>query len=278
MKYVIAIGKETSPTTPLLLAGDFIENMEVAKELGYDGVEIHTPNPDELDIEKINEARQRLDMIVATIGTGIIYGKFGLHLMDENEENTNRIISMVKNFIDIAARIDSKVTIGSIKGNVPKDGDREKYLEIMGINLKNISDYAVSKGVTILLEATNRYENNVLNTAKDVVEMIEKYNLSNTEVLIDSFHINIGEGSLENCLKDAGKHLGHIHFGDNTRMYPGSGIFDFDTFCKGIIDSGYDGVLSVECFPLPDGLTAAKETITFFEEHFGYIKEDKNGY
>jgi sugar phosphate isomerase/epimerase len=278
MKYVIAIGKETSRTTPLLFSGDFIKNMELAKELGYDGVEIHTADPDEINIVGINEARKRLDMSVATIGTGAIYGKYGLHLMDQNEGNKNRIVSMVKNFIDVAAEIESKVTIGSIKGNVPKGEDRKKFLETMAINLKALSEYAVLKGVSILLEATNRYENNVLNSAKDVVEMIEKYNLKNTEVLIDTFHINIEERSLKNCVKDAGEHLGYIHFGDNTRMYPGSGTFDYDTFCGSIIDFGYDGVLSVECFPQPDGLTAAKETINFFSKYFRRIKEAKNGY
>lgn len=269
MKYCIAIGKETSPSTPLLLAGDFVRNMEIAKELGYDGVEIHTPNPEELDIDRINEARKRLDMFVATIGTGMIYGKYGLHLMDENQDNCVRLMGMLKSYIDIAAQIGSKVTIGSVKGNVPKGGDREKHLEIMGNNLKSLSEYAAARGVYILLEATNRFENNVLNTAREVVEMIKRYDLKNTQVLMDSFHINIEERSLKDWLKDAGEYLGHIHFGDNTRMYPGSGAFNFDAFCGNIIESGYCGVLSVECFPLPDGMTAAKETIAFFKRHFG---------
>ena len=86
---------------------------------------------------------------------------------------------------------------------------------------------------------------------------------------MDSFHINIEEHSLKQWLLDAGQHLGHIHFGDNTRMYPGSGAFNYDSFCRNIIDSGYDGVLSAECFPLPDGITAAKETMLFFKKYFG---------
>lgn len=265
----MAIGKETSPSTPLLLGGDFIKNMETAKQLGYDAVEMHTPNPEVLDTNKINEARKRLGMFVATLGTGMIYGKFGLYLMDQNEDNQKKLVGMVREFIDIAAKIGSKVTIGSIKGNVPKGGDREKYLDTMGKNLQFISNYAVQKGVTVLLEATNHFENNVLNTGKDVFGIIEKFSLKNIEVLMDTFHINIEERSLKTCLKDAGKYLGHIHFGDNTRMYPGSGAFNFDAFCKSIIDVGYDGVLSVECFPLPDGMAAAKETIEFFKKQFG---------
>ena len=40
------------------------------------------------------------------------------------------------------------------------------------------------------------------------------------------------------------------------------------TSCQGIRDVGYDGVLSVEVFPLPDGETAARKSIEFFQKHF----------
>lgn len=268
MKFCIAIGETTSKTTPLLLAGDFVETMERAKGFGYDAVEIHTPDPEKLDGERIKAACERLDMFIATLGTGAIYGKYGLYLMDESRENCEKLIEMVKRFIDAAAVMGSKVTIGSIKGNVPKGADEEKCLDIMGKNLQVISEYAVNKGVTVLLEATNRFENNVLNTGKEVFDMIEKYQLKNFEVLMDSFHVNIGERSIKGSLVDAGKYLGHIHFGDNIRWYPGSGIFDFDEFCQGIKDVGYDGVLSVECFPIPDGETGAAKTMEFFKKHF----------
>ena len=269
MKYCIAIGQTTSPTTPLLLEGDFVKSMETARELGYHAVEIHVPDPEVLDPQKIKEACDHLGMFVATLGTGQIYGKYGLHLMDENEENQAKLRKMVGDYIDIAAKIGSKATIGSIKGNYPKDGDKAKYLEIMGKSLKKISDYATQKGVTILLEATNHFENNALNTGKDVFTMIETYQLSAMEILMDSFHINMEERDLAHCLADAGSLLGHIHFSDNTRWYPGSGAFNFDVFCQSIKEVGYDGVLSVECFPIPDGLTAARETIAFFQKYFG---------
>ena len=120
----------------------------------------------------------------------------------------------------------------------------------------------------VLLEATNHFENNVLNTGRDVHDFIERYALKNVQVLIDSFHVNIEERSVAGGLRDAGEYLGHIHFGDNIRWYPGAGAFDFDAFCQGIRDVGYDGVLSVEVFPLPDGETAARRSIEFFQKHF----------
>ena len=268
MKFCVAIGKVTSPATPLLLAGDFVESMRTAKEMGYDAVEIHTPDPAELDVEGILDACRELDMFVATLGTGMIYGKYGLYLMDSDPGRLDRLADMVKTFIDLAAKLGSKVTIGSIKGNVPPDEDRGQCLDRMGRTLQRLDAYAGEKGVTLLLEATNHFENNVINTGKDVRDMIDRYQLHHVQALMDTFHINLEERHPETCLADAQPYLGHIHFGDNTRMYPGSGAFNYDVFCQSIRDFGYDGVLSVECFPLPDGLTAARETIRFFRKYF----------
>ena len=264
MKFCLAVGKTTSPTTPLLLEGDFVESMRRARAMGYDAVEIHTPEPDQLDVERLRRACDELGMFIATLGTGMIYGKYGLYLMDPDEERQARIVAMVKRYIDIAQAIGSKVTIGSIKGNVPKGADRAACLEIMGKCMREISAYAVEKGVYVLLEATNHFENNVLNTGRDVHDFIERYALKNVQALIDSFHVNIEERSVAGGLRDAGD----IHFGDNIRWYPGAGAFDFDAFCQGIRDVGYDGVLSVEVFPLPDGETAARRSIEFFQKHF----------
>ena len=269
MKYCIAIGKTTSPTTPLLLDGPFEDSMRYARSIGFDAVEIHTPDPDALDIEQLRAVCREQDMFIATLGTGMIYGKYGLYLMDPDPERQARIVGMVRQYIDIAAAIGSKVTIGSIKGNVPAGADRGACLDIMGKCMGEIAAYAVEKNVYVLLEATNHFENNVLNTGKQVHDFIEKYGLRHVQALIDSFHVNIEERSVVEGLRDAGEYLGHIHFGDNIRWYPGSGAFDFDGFCQGIKDVGYDGVLSVEVFPLPDGRTAAQKSIEFFRRHFG---------
>ncbi len=269
MKYCIAIGKKTLLFTPLLLGGDIVENLKKAGEIGFDGVELNVPDISELNVEEIKRVCQKKNLIISTIATGAIYGNYGLSLTDPDPERCSQLVEMVKKYIDLAAELESYVTIGSIKGNITNDEDRPKYLDILGNNLKKISDYAVKMKVTVLLEATNRLENNVLNTGKEIYDMIEQYHLKNFKILLDSFHVNIEETSISGCLKDAGKYLGYIHFGDNTRWYPGAGCFRFDEFNKAIKDIGYDGVLSAECFPRPDGETAAKKTYEFFKKNFG---------
>lgn len=270
MKYGIAIGKEISPAAPLVLGGDFVESMAYAAGLGFNTVEIHVPDPDLLDAERLVSACRDLGMEISTIGTGGMYGGEGLSLIADSEEVITKIMARLHRFVDKAALLSSPITIGSIKGNIPKNKERKPYFDRLAANLRIIADYAATKNVTVLLEATNRLENNLLNSSRDVFEFIEEYQLpENVLILVDSFHINIEEASIENCLKDTGDRLGYIHFADNTRRYPGAGCFRFNLLAEAIRDYGYNGVLSIECLPLPDSKTAAEASIKFFQETFG---------
>jgi len=269
MKYGIAIGQTISPSAPLVLGGDYVKSMEYASNLGYQAVEIHLPDPAQLPAEALVDACKRLGMEVSTLGTGSMYGLEGLSLIDESPEKQATIMTRLHNFIDKAAIIGSRVTIGSIKGNIPKGENPEPYVERLAKNLSVITEYAARKNVMILLEATNRYENNLLNSGKDVHAFITRYHIKNCKILMDAYHINIEESSIADCLKDTGDLLGYVHFADNTRRYPGSGAFQFELLRQAILDYGYDGVLSAECLPLLDSETAAEKTIAFFRALFG---------
>lgn len=250
------------------MSGDFCENLRKAKAMGYDAIEIHVPDVAALDVPALLRTMRETGVCVSTLGTGTIYGKYGLHLCDENEENQQRLFEMVCRFVDCAALLGSRVTIGSIKGNIKSGQDREKHGDILGRALSRIDDYAGKKGVTILLEATNRYENNVLNTGEQVSEIIRAYGLSHTRALLDVFHMNIEESDIPGALEGAKDVLGHIHFADNNRLYPGAGCFAFEPLARKIREIGYDGVLSVECLPLPTGEEAAARACAFLHGLF----------
>lgn len=270
MKYCVAANMATNPTTPVPLSGDFCETLVKAKGMGYDAIEIHVPDVGVLDVPAILETMKRTGMSVATLGTGTIYGKFGLHLCDEDEKRQERLYGMVCRFIDCAAELSSRVTIGSIKGAIAPDQDRARHMRILGDALSRIDRYAGEKGVTMLLEATNRYENNVLCNADELAGLIESRGLSHTRALLDVFHMNIEEPrGVREALLRARDVLGHIHFADNNRRYPGAGCFDFTPLIRAIEEIGYDGVLSVECLPWPNGDEAAKQACAFLCRSFG---------
>ncbi len=268
MKYCVAIGTALVDTIPVPLGGDFIEQMRIASSIGYDTVELHMPMPNLLDIPAILRIKEELGMSIATLGTGSIFGKFGFSLMERDDLKRNMLVNMVQQFIDCAAELGSKVTIGSIKGNCCDGWTKEEAFAVFGRTLQELSMYAGEKGVKLLVEATNRYENNILNRGAEVVDIIQKFGLDHTQVLLDSFHSNIEEPDIDTCITKIAPYLGHVHIADNTRGYPGSGCFHFEPFVKQLSEIGYDGVVSVECLPKPTGIEAARQAYVFMKKYF----------
>lgn len=77
--------------------------------------------------------------------------------------------------------------------------------------------------------------------------------------------MNIEEADPVAALDTIWPYLGHIHFADNNRMYPGAGCFNFAPFIEKLRHLRYDGFLSIECLPLPDSHTASEQAIRFLD-------------
>lgn len=63
----------------------------------------------------------------------------------------------------------------------------------------------------------------------------------------------------------AGK-LGYVHLADNSRRYPGSGQIDFSKILAALQEIGYNGYLSVECFPYPSSQEAAGAALRYLKD------------
>ena len=57
-----------------------------------------------------------------------------------------------------------------------------------------------------MLEAINRYESNYMNKAGEIADFIRRYELPATKVLMDVFHMNIEEASIEDSIRKISMH------------------------------------------------------------------------
>ena len=76
------------------------------------------------------------------------------------------------------------------------------------------------------------------------------------------FHMNIEEQDLAAAIRAGGKHIGHVHYADSNRRAMGFGHTDPAPVVAALKQIGYTGHLSAEILPLPDPVTAAKQTIS----------------
>ena len=99
--------------------------------------------------------------------------------------------------------------------------------------------------------------------------MIEDYPDENLMLLADLYQMNIEEADLAGAIRTAAGHIGHVHFADSNRRAAGMGHTDFGAVVAALREVGFDGYLSAEVFPLPDSVTAARQTVESFRRFAG---------
>lgn len=145
----------------------------------------------------------------------------------------------------IAGKLGANMPLGFIRGNNEEDELEFIYQERLADSLKRLIGFANEKGVKLLLEPINRYEINTFLRVDQSLEFIYKYDLDKIELLIDTFHMNIEESSIERAIKMAGPKLGHVHITDSNRRAPGGGHLNYNSILKVIKDTGYNGFLTI---------------------------------
>jgi D-psicose/D-tagatose/L-ribulose 3-epimerase len=114
--------------------------------------------------------------------------------------------------------------------------------------LRRLADQARERGVTIGLEPVNRYESNLVNSARQALALIELTGAPNMVVHLDVYHMNIEEGDLERPVLDCGDRLGYVHIGESHRGYLGTGTIDFSQFFRALARAHYSGPIAFESF------------------------------
>lgn len=78
--------------------------------------------------------------------------------------------------------------------------------------------------------------------------------------------MNMEETDMYEAIRLAGRRLGYMHVADNTRLAPGTYCLDFNKIFETLKEIGYEGFITTECFPKPDGKTAAKAAAEYLKK------------
>lgn len=138
---------------------------------------------------------------------------------------------------------------------VPEGFDRGKARDQIVGFLKYAAPLAAAAGVTIVVEALNRKECNIINSLPEAMEYVRAVNHPACRCLFDSYHF-WGEAEPLAHLQDAASHIAHVHVADlHDRLAPGeSGQADYRPALAILKAAGYDRLISVEAgrFDLPE--------------------------
>lgn len=266
MKVALTATPSAARFAPIVFRGGAADAFAVASGLGYDGVELHLRKPTDVDRKQVARLIIETGVGVPTIGTGMAAGEDGLTFSDVAAAVRRKAVNIMLEHIELAAYLGSAVTVGLIRGRVGWGSDRETRWNYLLDGLREVSEAAYGKGVTVLLEPLNRYECDNITTLSECVDVISRLGAGNVKVLADTFHMNIEEADLAESLKLAGDRLGHVHLVDSNRRVPGMGHVDMRAVVEVLRSFGYGEYLSFECLPLPNGKTAIEAGIKYVKE------------
>ena len=273
--FAVAVSDSFVPGSPYLFSEDIPDCIRKAGECGYSGVELHIGSPRGIDTTSILEACKKHDVTISGISTGMSYYRDKHSLIDDSRIVREAAIESMKGFVDLASVIGGHIIIGNMRGNIPRARPPCIYKDRLLDSVNEVVKYAAANGATLVLEATNRYEANYLNSAEELCTFVANVGDSVLKVHLDTFHMNIEESNMRAGIEHAGEMLGYFHVSDNHRRCPGSGHIDFKDLAGALESIHYRGWTVVECLPLPDGEGAARQAREYLK---AIMEEEDHGH
>lgn len=242
--------------------GDLEQICAELRTLGYEGITLSVRNPLELDQDHISRVIQRHGLVVPGVSTGPLFSEDRLSLTDPDPLGRQAAEVRIRDVIDLAARFGAPIFIARVRGPLPEEGveDARRW---MREGLLCVTDYGQQRGVRVLIEPLCHLELNNLNSVPETVAFVRSLGHSNLGIVADTFHMNIEDCCLPASLMAARDYLGHVHFADSNRRYPGAGHVPFGEVVEALHLIGYDGFITIEVKQEPDPTTAARRAARY---------------
>ena len=248
----------------LAYRGELREMFASLKEIGYQGVEAFVRDPREMDQDLFCSLLEQSDLELAAVGTGPIVTEDKLTLSSPDDSIRKEAIKRTKAAVDFASRLGAQVNIGKLRGDIYK-GDVSLTKRLRDEAFIDICEYAAAKNTIITLEPQCRFSVDNLNSTQEALNWLKEQNISNLRLMIDLFHLHIEDKSQAASLIEAKDNNFHIHFADNNRGVPGTGMINFTDAVRVLKALGYNRYISMEVEQTPGCYEAAKASYEYVD-------------
>jgi D-psicose/D-tagatose/L-ribulose 3-epimerase len=212
-------------------------------------VEIAVEDPSLIDSKVVRKALEKYNLKAS------ICGAFGPSRDFTNEDPAvhANCFNYIQACLDLCVDLDVKFFGGPMysavgKARMVSPEQRKKEWQLAVTNLRKVCDAAARRGLQIALEPLNRFESDLVNTADDVVRMVNDINHPSAQIMLDGFHMNIEERDIENAIITAGDKLVHLQVAENFRGTPGTGQTNWAAYRRGLEAINYKGTITIESF------------------------------
>ncbi len=225
---------------------------------GLDFVEMLVPEPGEVPIGELRAAIEGAGLAVA------LAARMNPARDPTSDDGASRKAGReyLKRCVDVAVAMGARIVGGPIygaplvfAGRAPAPVDEAKRTSRVGWASEALAEagaYAASQDVVLAIEPLNRFETDMVNTARQAVELIGLARVPGLGVMLDTFHMNMEEGDMADAIRTCGKHLVHFQANENHRGFLGTGHVDWATVCHGLAQIHYRGPITLEPFRRED--------------------------
>lgn len=216
------------------------------KSVGFDLLEIPLLDPYSMDPDALSAIQKSYGLpVTASMAQG------------RDSDITSEDLSCVKageakimHALKVLQALGGKYLVGAMFGELrkyPEPVTKQARANGQAV-MRNVVDAASEAGITMGIEVVNRYESNMINTARQALDYIDEVGKSALTVHLDTYHMNIEESDLFTPVLECGERLGYVHIGESHRGYLGSGSVNFTEFFHALNYIGYDGPVVFETF------------------------------
>lgn len=244
VKYGVSTWLWTSPFTT-----ETVDLFPKIKSMGYDVVEIPVEYPEKIDAKKVKAALDQHGL------EAVVCGAFGpkRDLTNDDPAVHECCLHYITQCLDMCNEWDAKFFAGPMysavgKARMVSREQRKKEWDYAVTNLHKVCKLAQERELEIALEPLNRFESDMINTADDVLRLVNDVNHPAAKVMLDGFHMAIEERNIELAITSVGGRLIHLQVAENYRGTPGTGQTPWESFKQGLKNINYKGVVSIESF------------------------------
>jgi sugar phosphate isomerase/epimerase len=131
----------------------------------------------------------------------------------------------------------------------------EQIFELVVENLRELADYAESKGIELVIEL-EPFENAIASSVHELARLIREVDHPAVKGNADVSHLHLSGASFEDVAVLTGM-IGHVHVSDcdgqrHGDMPPGRGVTPIKQYLQAILDTGFTGTVSVELERVPE--------------------------
>jgi protein FrlC len=248
--------------------------IRLAAEAGLDGVDIWGGRPHvyrhDFSPSELRALRKQVEDLGLQIPSFMpAFFRYPHSLSSPNAIVRQDSLDYMRQCLDNALELGAQILL-VIPGRCLNGQDRSEARRWMGESVHKICAFAEASGIKLGLEPANIAVTDLVNTAREALQVITELDCHNLGVVLDSGHVNLSAETPEEAVRLLGPRLFEVHFNDNDgkrqqNLIPGFGTIDFAEWIRLLNQASYRGYLSNELawdYAL-DPLPAVKQSTDF---------------